>query len=310
MQWILGALAAVLGLLLWPSDSVMAQGTAFTLSCNNDEVLAGIQGRQGWWMDGIAARCRKINTNGDLASSVRTTAYRGGNGGTQRTFDCTRNEVMVGYSASAGDNGYVLHVHEIICAPWNSTTRTAGSPTRSLKAFDKKSGSGRFIAGSCFQGQVGSGLRGRAGVYLDRLSGIDCRYAPGAVQPTPPSTPRPTTPPPTITSAPVPIGPSGSYNVSLCAEPPNPQFSWQAVPHATSYIVEYRNDTLNRVTTSNAMGTKTNPPRFREGHQYRWRVRASNSQGQGPWSSYLSFTGVKGPTSNGPCVILTQYPLF
>lgn len=305
MQWILGALAAALGLLLWPSDSATAQGTAFTLSCNNDEVMAGIQGRQGWWMDGIAARCRKVNTNGELASAVRTTAYRGGTGGTLRTFDCTRHEVMVGYTAALGDNGYISSVREIVCAPWNPATRTAGVPVRPLGAFEAKGG-GKFVAGSCFQGKVGSGLRGRAGLYLDRLTDIDCRDFPGAVPPTP-RAPKPATPPPTppkITTAPVPIGPSGSYNVSLCAMPPNPQFSWKAVSAAAAYILEYRNDTRNLTTTRTVHGTKSNPPPFREGHNYRWRVRATNSQGDGPWSSYLSFTGVKGPAGKG-CAIGT-----
>lgn len=310
MQWILGALAAALGLLFWPADSATAQGTAFTLSCNNDEVLVGIRGRQGWWMDGIAGRCRKVNANGELASSVRTTAYRGGNGGTQRTFDCTRHEVMVGYSAVLGSNGYISYVREIICAPWDPATRTAGTPTRALAAFESKGGGGQFLAGSCFQGRVGSGLRGRAGVYLDRLTDIDCRYFPGAVQPTPPV--RSVAPPPTpakITTAPVPIGPSGSYNVSLCAMPPNPQFSWQAVKGASSYIIEFRNDTRNTVTTRPVIGTKANGPPFREGNNYRWRVRATNSQGDGPWSSYLSFTGVKGPSAKN-CAVSTLFTPF
>lgn len=305
MQWILGTLAAFLGLLLWPAGNATAQGAAFSLSCNNDEVLAGIRGRQGWWMDGIAARCRKVNANGELASSVRTTAYRGGNGGTQRTFDCTRHEVMVGYSAVLGSNGYISYVREVICAPWNATTRTAGTPTRARAAFEKKGSGGQFLAGSCFQGQVGSALKGRAGLYLDRLTGIDCRYVPGAERPTLPTRPRPAIPTPSrITSAPALIGPSGSYNTALCATPPNPQFSWQAVQGAAAYIVEYRNDTLNRVTTRRVVNgsTKTHGPSFRDGHHYRWRVRATNSLGDGPWSSYLSFTGVKGASST-PCTI-------
>ena len=303
MQWILGALAAVLGLLLWPADNATAQGTAFSLSCKNDEVLAGIRGRQGWWMDGIAARCRKVNANGELASSVRTTAYRGGNGGTLRTFDCTRSEVMVGYTGAVGNNGYMLHVNQIICAPWNPATRTAGAPTRARSAFERKGGADRSAVGSCFQGQVGSGLRGRAGTYLDRLTGIDCRYFPGAERPAP--APRPVIRPNTskITSAPVPIGPSGSYNMSPCAKPPSPPLSWKKVSNATAYIVEYRNDTRNRVMTRRVvMGTKTNPPPFFEGHKYRWRVRATNSGGDGPWSPYLSLTAVKGPYST-PCAI-------
>lgn len=304
LRSILAALALTLGWLLWPSGDVAAQGTEFNLSCNDNEVLVGIRGRQGWWMDGIAARCRQVNANGELASTVRTTAYRGGSGGTQRTFDCNRHEVMVGYSGALGDNGYVLQVHEVICAPWEASTRTAGTPTRALSAFERK-GSGRWMAESCFDGKVGSRLRGRAGIYLDRLGDIGCRYFPGATPPTRPAVQRPAPPPPPpVTSAPVPIGPSGTWNVALCPEPANPPFSWQPVSGAVAYIVEFRNETRNRTTTRRVTGTSTHAPApFLEGHQYRWRVRGTNSQGDGPWSPYLGFTGVQGASAEGPCVI-------
>ncbi|HEX7062941.1 MAG TPA: hypothetical protein VF200_13280 [Woeseiaceae bacterium] len=181
---IIAVLAGALVLLqtTWPGEAA-AQGTEFNLSCRDDEVLVGIRGRQGWWMGGIAARCRSVRSSGELDSPVRTTDWRGGDGGTQQTFDCGRNEVMVGYSGSQGDNGYVLYVHEVICAPWEPETKTAGTPTRTLRAFDEKSGSGHWIADSCFHGRVGTRLRGRAGMYLDRLTDIGCSYFPGAAQP-------------------------------------------------------------------------------------------------------------------------------
>lgn len=181
MKSILGTLpAAVLASLLLDAGEAAAQGTEFILACDDDEVLVGIRGRQGWWMDGIAARCRKVGANGELAASVRTTAWRGGDRGTLQTFDCDRREVMVGYSGSRGDNGYVLHVHEVVCAPWQASTRTAGTSTRSLRAFDRKAGPGQRLVEACTDGTVGTRLRGRAGLYLDRLSDIGCRYFPGA----------------------------------------------------------------------------------------------------------------------------------
>lgn len=185
MKWILvtSPSALALAMLLALPGKAAAQGTEFNLSCNPDEVLVGIGGRQGWWMSGIAARCRSVRSNGELDSFVRTTAWRGGEGGTRKTFDCGRDEVMVGYHGSQGDNGYVLYVHEVICAPWDPDAKTAGAPTRTVPAFDTKSGSGRRIAESCFQGRIGTRLRGRAGMYLDRLGDMGCSYFPGASQP-------------------------------------------------------------------------------------------------------------------------------
>src|SRR5690606_18278515 len=145
-----------------------------------------------------------------------------------------RHEVMVGYSAVLGSNGYISYVREIICAPWDPATRTAGTPTRALAAFESKGGGGQFLAGSCFQGRVGSGLRGGAGLSLDRLTDSGWHYFPRAVQATPPV--RSVAPSPAagkFTIAPVPTGPSGSYSVSLCAMRPKPQFSWQAVKGAS-----------------------------------------------------------------------------
>ncbi|HEX7034239.1 MAG TPA: hypothetical protein VF210_00605 [Pseudomonadales bacterium] len=175
--------AAVLVLLAAPG--LRAQSSEFNLSCNPDEVLAGISGRQGWWMDGIAARCRNVTARGALGATVRTTAYAGGGAGALETFDCAPDEVLVGYRGAQGDNGYVLHVHELTCAPWRPETRTAGAPARTVRAFAEKTAAGRAIGDACLEGRVGTRLRGRAGNYLDRLADIGCSYAGGAEPPTP-----------------------------------------------------------------------------------------------------------------------------
>lgn len=181
MRCVLKILAPAGGLLLLAcSGTARAQGTEFNLSCNADEVLVGISGRQGWWMEGLAARCRIVDANGALGASVRSTAYRGGGDGPLQTFDCAPAEVMVGYRGSQGDNGYVLHVHELLCAPWQAAARTAGPRTRTVSAFEEKTGSGQSIGDACVDGRMGTRLRGRAGRYLDRLIDIGCSYPAGA----------------------------------------------------------------------------------------------------------------------------------
>lgn len=170
--------------LLACSGGAAAQGTEFNLSCNSDEVLVGIGGRQSWWLEGIAARCRAVGEDGTLGASIRSTAYTGGTGGDFSTFDCKPAEVMVGFTGSQGDNGYVLHVHELVCAPWDAGTRTSRTAfTRTVTAFDRKPGSEQSINDSCLGGRVGTRLRGRAGRYLDRLIDIGCSYVAGASLP-------------------------------------------------------------------------------------------------------------------------------
>ena len=174
--------AGALGLLLsgWPGAAA-AQGTEFNLSCRDGEVLVGIRGVQGWWMEGIGPRCRSVRPNGELARSARDAGYRGGGDGTLQTFDCRPGEVMVGYAGSQGDNGYVLYVHEVTCAPWQPAARTAGTPRTTVAAFEKKGGPGHRIGDSCSRGTVGTRLRGRAGMYLDRLADMGCSWFPGAM---------------------------------------------------------------------------------------------------------------------------------
>lgn len=40
-------------------------------------------------------------------------------------LSCNADEVLVGYRGTQGDNGYVLHLHEISCARWQPATRSA-----------------------------------------------------------------------------------------------------------------------------------------------------------------------------------------
>lgn len=173
LDMLLPALASGLLLAIWPGAAA-AQGAEFNLSCRDGEVLVGIRGIQGWWMDGIGPRCRAVLPNGELARSVRDAGYEGRDDGTLQTFDCRPGEVMVGYGGSQGDNGYVLYVDEVICAPWRAATRTAGTPTRTVPAFQKNDAPGHRIADSCARGTAGTRLRGRAGMYLDRLADIGC----------------------------------------------------------------------------------------------------------------------------------------
>lgn len=166
---------AISVLLLTGSAAAGAEDQEFNLSCEPGEVLAGISGQQGWWMGAIAARCRSVQADGTLAA-VRTTAYRGGSEAPVRTFDCGPGEVMVGYHGMQGDNGYVLYVHEVLCAAWQADRRVAASAARVVPAFERRAGAGTPVADRCEQGRVGTRVRGRAGQYLTRLMDIGCSH--------------------------------------------------------------------------------------------------------------------------------------
>lgn len=174
------SLTALGALLLACWGGAAAQGTEFNLSCRADEVLVGISGRQGWWMEGIAARCRTVEADGALGAAIRSTEHVGGTTGVLETFDCAPAEVMVGYDGAQGDNGYVLHIEHILCAPWQPDPRRAGKPVSAVIAFDTKSAPGQRIAELCPDGRTGTRLRGRAGTYLDKLIDIGCSDVAGA----------------------------------------------------------------------------------------------------------------------------------
>jgi hypothetical protein len=184
-------------------------------------------------MDRISPRCRAVSNDGTLASAVTTRGGAGGTGGTALgPYDCRAGEVMVGLSGSQGSNGHVLYVHQVICAPWAAATRTAGTPTRTRSAFPQKSPplvNGTWLAQSCFQGQVATALVGRAGDYVDRLTGLGCRHVAGATVPQPAPRPQPVA---RVRPDHRRAGPDRAVRHATtcryCPDPDNPRFRWNA----------------------------------------------------------------------------------
>jgi hypothetical protein len=194
----LPALGLAAALVLWPG-----QAEAFNVHCGTNGVMVGISGRQGWWMDRVTPRCRNINSDGTLSSTVSSGGSAGGNGGTAKgPFTCPQNHVVVGITGSASTSGTrrVLFVHELICLPWVPETRTPLQGTTVTRAAFPRTNpigvSGKFLAHSCQPGQVATGLSGSAGSYINSITGIGCRLAPGATAPA--RVPRPASRPSTV----------------------------------------------------------------------------------------------------------------
>jgi hypothetical protein len=89
---------------------------------------------------------------------------------------------------------------------------------------------------------------------------------------------------------------------------PTPEFTWSAVSGAVSYRIQVDNNSnfgtpeVN-TTTSSLSYTPASPL---PPDTYYWRVRASNSCGDGPWSSEWNLT-ILGPKGYLP-VVLRNYP--
>jgi hypothetical protein len=183
----LPALGLTAALVLWPG-----QAEAFNVNCGSNGVMVGISGRQGWWMDRVTPRCRSINSDGTLSSTISSGGSAGSNGGTAKgPFTCPQNHVVVGITGSASTSGTrrVLYVHELICLPWVPETRRPLQGTTITRAAFPVTNpigvKGHYLAHSCQPGQVATGLSGSAGSYINSITGIGCRLAPGATAPAP-----------------------------------------------------------------------------------------------------------------------------
>ncbi len=92
--------------------------------------------------------------------------------------------------------------------------------------------------------------------------------------------------------APSPIAPDGSTSDTT------PTFRWGAADGATMYQIAVWNNTAGGyviLTTVGSTTSYTTPSALNSSHSYRWKVRAKNADGWGPWSSFTHFNFAGGP---------------
>jgi serine protease len=136
-------------------------GDAFALDCGPGEMLTGVRGRAGWYIDQVRAVCK--NGAGVLIES----GARGGNGGTPFDSQCNSGQGVTGI---VGFAGAFVDSFRLECK-----SAPAGTPDGDVSLTPSIGGSQGQAFGPfhCDEGQVAVGLRGRAGDFIDNLQ-LDC----------------------------------------------------------------------------------------------------------------------------------------
>jgi hypothetical protein len=149
-------------------------GTAFTLSCGRDNVLIGIKGGAGFFVDRIQGLCTQVNNAGQWVGNVfPTSASAGGNSGSPYELKCPQGSAVGGVR---GKSGQWLDRIEILCRDISSSGKTIGSFAASplLKAGSDAANNWALIA--CPEVQPANAIRGTAGGYVERV-GLSCGQA-------------------------------------------------------------------------------------------------------------------------------------
>ena len=144
-------------------------GTAFRAECSFGEVVVGIYGRSGSWIDQVGAFCKRA-VYGALTGSSRKTSSHGGNGGSYFENRCPSGEVVVAFK---GRSGSYMDRIEIGCAPLKDSGKNRGDPTYTDTPSGSMGGS-PFEPYECRSNLVATGIHGKSGWYLDSF-GLICR---------------------------------------------------------------------------------------------------------------------------------------
>lgn len=143
-------------------------GVPFALSCHSDEVLVGVNGRSGAFLDKLAPLCVKADEWGKWSSDVIGRGAAGNNGGNAFSRLCPVDQAVSGLAARTGT--YVNQV-TLQCQPLASPGRLKAGVT-TLEGAGNAAGAANGAA--CTNGQPANGLYGRAGWYIDAV-GLACR---------------------------------------------------------------------------------------------------------------------------------------
>jgi hypothetical protein len=108
-------------------------GEEFRLPCGRSpttvqpEVLIGIQGGSGTWVEWVQGICRAVTNDGQWASSETTTYLSGTKTGTGFVIRCPRNHAVSGLSGYAG--GWLDQL-TVLCRPLGAAGALSGSAVR------------------------------------------------------------------------------------------------------------------------------------------------------------------------------------
>lgn len=148
-------------------------GTPYVRDCGNGEVMVGLSGKAGQWIDGMAPWCVPVGPNGGWQSAPHSLASIGGNGNpawppTSFQSICPTGHAVSGFS---GREGQYLDFLTIECRALGSNGRLTG-PTSPLPGAGGARGTA-FGSIRCAGDQPATGIHGKSGTYVDSL-GLKC----------------------------------------------------------------------------------------------------------------------------------------
>lgn len=259
-------------------------GTAYTLDCPSNQVLVGIKGRAGSWIDRIHGVCVKVNYDGSWSGGTTTTSYKGGSGGTAFSRTCASGYAVSGISGRAGSlvDQIRIYCRKLVNAT-NDGLKNAGRLTGSRTGLSSVGGGGGQAFGryDCLDNMPGRGLRGRSGSSLDRIQ-LYCRVGS------------------TLPSTPTLISPAQHANLGGTRQP-QLQYTggYKATQRTVMLCPANANSGYCRTGASNTISftggeTAARVPRDLAPGQYKWHVTAGNGVGQTK-STIRLFSVLPGP---------------
>ena len=149
-------------------------GKEFALACKPGEVMVGVQGRAGMWIDRLGPQCVEVSKQTGLwpqVSPISSAGATGGMGGTSFVRTCPRNFAVHAFNGIRGQYVNQLIVH---CRQLSAGMKTAGSvvllPPVGTAGLPPGTNFGTL---SCPQDRAATGLFGKSGIYVDSV-GLKC----------------------------------------------------------------------------------------------------------------------------------------
>ena len=197
--------------LLSGAPSRAASQTPVSRACpQSNEILIGIRGRQGQWMDQVAGACALISDVVARQAIVKdwTSTAGTGTGGTFHQFLCPGGQVVVGLTGTKDAAPFitpdvVTTVHHLHCQELDKDTHKGIGTKNPLTAFSNIGDAGSYTMGPgyCLDGKVGMALQTTSATYVHNVA-LSCNWALGADQTIAAGTPVPPPPPPGSSTSP------------------------------------------------------------------------------------------------------------
>ncbi len=162
-----------------PSGS--SGGNAFRDDCPAGQFVVGARYRSGAWLDQFAILCAPVDAAGMTGAPTPGTPFGGGGGGPGEKV-CNPGYIVTGALILLHPGNQFVHMMDLNCRSTVSTARysltNVGSPSSLFGDV------GQF----CPEGEAVTGIKGRAGLYLDAI-GMICgpiaQAAPARPEPRP-----------------------------------------------------------------------------------------------------------------------------